>query len=241
MHRCWPMERTRAMGDMPIRAQSVSDGLRHRRWLPGHGKPSPTPGARIGPAQIHFRAAHPAGPVRRDAGGTCAARSAPFRPAASIHRLLVRPAARDRGPVPDKPEGVGAAGPGVSGEFSVQSSRTRHIMCRMRNALVGILLAAMVALTTLVAQDKKPPSKLVLTAKNGNVTYDHAAHAKRAKNECKTCHPAQWPQDAKAPLNFKTAMHRPAEANKISCGRCHRAGGEAFETKGNCAKCHVKG
>jgi c(7)-type cytochrome triheme protein len=113
-------------------------------------------------------------------------------------------------------------------------------MAVMRTALAGLLLFTMIALTSMVAQDKKAPTKLVFNAKNGNVTYDHAAHAKRAKNECKTCHPAPWPQDAKAPLNYKTAMHRPSEANKTSCGSCHRAGGEAFETKANCAKCHVR-
>ena len=111
----------------------------------------------------------------------------------------------------------------------------------MRNAFAYLLLFTMIALTSLVAQDKKPPTKLVFAAKNGNVTFDHTAHAKRVKNDCKTCHPANWPQDAKAPLNFKTAMHKPAEAAKISCGACHHPGGTAFETKApNCTKCHVK-
>ncbi|MEO8596752.1 MAG: c(7)-type cytochrome triheme domain-containing protein [Candidatus Solibacter sp.] len=106
-----------------------------------------------------------------------------------------------------------------------------------------VLLFLMIALTSMLAQDKKaPPTKLVFNAKNGNVTYDHTAHAKREKNECKTCHPAQWPQDAKAPLNWKASMHRTAETAKSSCGSCHHAGGTAFETKGNCtSKCHVKG
>ena len=110
----------------------------------------------------------------------------------------------------------------------------------MRNVLAGFLLFAMVALTSMVAQDKKPPTKLVFNAKNGNVTYDHTAHAKRVKNECKTCHPANWPQDAKAPLNWKAAMHKTAETAKTSCGACHHAAGTAFESKGNCTKCHVK-
>ena len=111
----------------------------------------------------------------------------------------------------------------------------------MRNLLAYLLLLAMVALTSVLAQDKKAPAKLVFAAKNGNVTYDHAAHAKREKNECKTCHPAAWPQDAKAPLNFKAAMHKTAEAAKTSCGKCHTPGGAAFEAKGNCTtKCHTK-
>jgi c(7)-type cytochrome triheme protein len=110
----------------------------------------------------------------------------------------------------------------------------------MRNLLAYLLLVSMVALTSLVAQDKKAPTKLVFTAKTGNVTYDHTAHAKREKNECKTCHPALWPQDAKAALNWKAGMHKLAESAKTSCGKCHVAGGAAFETKANCAKCHVK-
>jgi len=117
-------------------------------------------------------------------------------------------------------------------------------MTGMRNALAYVLLFTMVALTSMPAQDqkdKKVPTKLVFAAKNGNVTYDHTAHAKREKNECKTCHPAQWPQDAKAPLNWKAAMHKTAETAKTSCGSCHHPGGTAFESKGNCtSKCHIK-
>ena len=113
-------------------------------------------------------------------------------------------------------------------------------MAVMRNAPAYFLLFTMLALTSMVAQDKKAPTKLVFAAKNGNVTFDHTAHAKRAKNECKTCHPAQWPQDAKAPLNWKAAMHKTAETAKTSCGSCHHPAGHAFESKGNCTKCHVK-
>ena len=99
----------------------------------------------------------------------------------------------------------------------------------------------MIALTAMLAQDKKPPASLVFQAKTGNVTYDHAAHAKREKNDCKVCHTALWPQDAKAPVGFKANMHKTAETQHTSCGFCHHAGGKAFETKGNCtSKCHVK-
>jgi c(7)-type cytochrome triheme protein len=107
--------------------------------------------------------------------------------------------------------------------------------------IIGLFVALCVICgLSAVAQEKKPPAKLVLKAKTGNVTYDHAAHAKRAKNDCKVCHDKLWPQSAAAPLNFKAAMHKTAEANKTSCGACHHAGGTAFETKGNCTKCHVK-
>ena len=101
-----------------------------------------------------------------------------------------------------------------------------------------ILLLAMVGLTASLAQ-VKPPVKLVFPAKNGSVTFDHAAHVKLEKNNCKTCHPALFPQDAKTPLGFKPP-HKNEEDKKISCGACHRPGGSAFETKGHCTKCHVR-
>ena len=93
----------------------------------------------------------------------------------------------------------------------------------------------------ILAQDKKPPEKLSLATKNGNVTFDHAAHVKRANRDCAACHDKLFKQDAKAPLNFKAGLHKTAEAAKTSCGACHGPGGTAFESKGNCAKCHVKG
>jgi c(7)-type cytochrome triheme protein len=114
----------------------------------------------------------------------------------------------------------------------------------MRNLLAFLLLVSMAGLTAMVmAQEKKgaaAPAKLVFQTKNGNVTFDHPGHVKRAKNDCKTCHPALWPQDAKAPLNFKAAMHKTAVEKKTSCGFCHHPGGQSFTTTGNCAKCHAK-
>jgi c(7)-type cytochrome triheme protein len=108
------------------------------------------------------------------------------------------------------------------------------------------LLLSMLAFTGALAQQKQKktavtPAKLTFQAKNGNVSFNHAEHAKREKNECKTCHPAPWPQDAKAPLKWKAGMHKTAETAKTSCGVCHRPGGSAFASQGNCTKCHVKG
>ena len=110
----------------------------------------------------------------------------------------------------------------------------------MRKLLPYTLLLSMLGLAALLAQDKTPPTKLTFQAKNGNVTFDHAAHMKREKGDCKVCHPSLFPQDAKAPLNFKAAMHKTAEEKHTSCGSCHHPGGAAFETKGNCNKCHVR-
>ncbi|MBZ5552841.1 MAG: hypothetical protein LAO21_08990 [Acidobacteriia bacterium] len=85
----------------------------------------------------------------------------------------------------------------------------------------------------------KAPDKIVFEAKPGKVTFDHAKHLEREKNDCKACHDKLFPQ-SKAPLNFAAGMHKPAEAKKASCAACHVAGGKAFESKGNCNKCHVK-
>jgi c(7)-type cytochrome triheme protein len=111
----------------------------------------------------------------------------------------------------------------------------------MRKTLGYCLFLAMLGLTALLAQTKTPPTKLVIKAKPGNITFDHTAHVKREKNDCKVCHTALFAQDAKAPLAFKPP-HKNEEDKKTSCGSCHRAGGTAFETKANCTngKCHVK-
>jgi c(7)-type cytochrome triheme protein len=114
-------------------------------------------------------------------------------------------------------------------------------MIRFRH--LSVLLAAFLLSTgiAVLGQDKKAPDKLVFKSKMGDVPFNHAEHVKLSKNDCKTCHPKTWPQDATAPLNYKAAMHKTAEAKKTSCAECHHAGGTAFESKGNCAKCHVKG
>jgi c(7)-type cytochrome triheme protein len=104
--------------------------------------------------------------------------------------------------------------------------------------LIASFVLSVVALGVL-AEEKKPPAKLTFEAKMGNITYDHAAHLQRAKGDCKVCHDKLWPQE-KAPLNFKAGVHKPAEAGHTSCGACHAPGGMAFESKGNCNKCHVK-
>jgi c(7)-type cytochrome triheme protein len=85
----------------------------------------------------------------------------------------------------------------------------------------------------------KTPKELVFTSTKGDVTFNHALHAKRESNNCKACHDKLFPESS-APLNFKSAEHKTAETAKTSCGGCHYPGGDAFEAKGNCAKCHAK-
>src|SRR5437773_11045297 len=83
----------------------------------------------------------------------------------------------------------------------------------MRKTFGCVLLLSMLGLTAMVAQNKTPPAKFVIQAKPGNVTFDHAAHAKREKNDCKVCHTALFKQDAKAPLAFKPP-HKKEEDKK---------------------------
>lgn len=115
-----------------------------------------------------------------------------------------------------------------------------YSLIAMRTLIACVLTSTLICAFGLLAQEKKAPDKLTFNAKNGNVTYDHAAHAKRVKGDCKTCHEGLFKQDSKAPLNFKAGMHAPAVTAKTSCGHCHNPSGPAFDVKGNCAKCHVK-
>ena len=110
----------------------------------------------------------------------------------------------------------------------------------MRNLFLN-LTAGFVALVLVGLAAEKPPEKLVFESKMGNVTFQHAKHLERAKGDCKVCHDKLFQQSAKAPLNYKAAMHKTAEASKTACAACHVAGGTAFVTTGNCVKCHVKG
>jgi len=117
------------------------------------------------------------------------------------------------------------------------------MMRPMRNSFVSFVALSVIGVMGLVAQmAKTPPDTLTFQAKMGKVTFKHAAHATRVKSDCKVCHPALFQQSATAPLNYKAGMHKPAETAKTACGSCHRPGGTAFESKGNCTnKCHVKG
>jgi c(7)-type cytochrome triheme protein len=111
----------------------------------------------------------------------------------------------------------------------------------MRKLMTYVLTFFLFGSIALQAQDKTPPPKLVFPTKLGNVTFDHALHAGREKNDCKRCHTALFPQDAKAPLGYRPP-HRTSEEKRESCGACHRPEGSAFESRGNCgaSKCHVR-
>jgi len=106
--------------------------------------------------------------------------------------------------------------------------------------ILSLFLLAFALAAGFEALAQKPPEKVVFQAKMGNVTFDHAAHLKRANGNCKTCHDGLFQQSSTAPINFKANLHKTAETAKTSCGACHNPGGPSFESKSNCAKCHVK-
>jgi len=109
--------------------------------------------------------------------------------------------------------------------------------------IVWLLMAGLLSSAGFIAA-QDVPDKIVFPSKTGNVSFNHTAHSQRAKEDCSACHPALFPQ-SRAPINYKARMHKTAETAKTSCGGCHNPSGgplavKAFETKGNCAKCHVR-
>jgi c(7)-type cytochrome triheme protein len=113
----------------------------------------------------------------------------------------------------------------------------KHSILRIFTFAACLMAVLLLGTTALLAQ---APAKMTFATKNGNVNFDHAAHVKRANGDCSSCHDKLFPKDGKAALNYKPAMHKTAEAQGTSCGACHHAGGAAFESKANCAKCHTK-
>jgi c(7)-type cytochrome triheme protein len=115
---------------------------------------------------------------------------------------------------------------------------------------IAILPAALTALAALMlaapphsftqTDPPKGPIKLTFTAKPGDVTYYHFAHAKRLNGNCSACHPKLFQQNTAAPLKFAGDSHRPAVKQQTSCGACHRTGGSGFSVENNCQKrCHT--
>jgi c(7)-type cytochrome triheme protein len=98
----------------------------------------------------------------------------------------------------------------------------------MRLVITFLITISLASVGTVTAQDKKPPRTLVFPSKAGEVTFNHAAHLKREKDDCATCHDKLWPQSAKVPVK-----------SSAGCGTCHHAEGKSFEMKGNCIKCHA--
>jgi c(7)-type cytochrome triheme protein len=84
-----------------------------------------------------------------------------------------------------------------------------------------------------------PPDTILIASKYGDVTYTHKQHYDRVGGDCSVCHTKVFPQSL-APLNYKKALHRAAEASMTSCAYCHAVGGSAFAADSNCIKCHAQ-
>jgi len=99
----------------------------------------------------------------------------------------------------------------------------------------------MAALPSAADDERLFPVRLVIPASEGGVTFDHFLHAQRVKFDCAVCHASLWPKDSTSSLGFSAFGHRTAETNKAGCANCHRAGGCAFASEGNCTnRCHAK-
>lgn len=85
---------------------------------------------------------------------------------------------------------------------------------------------------------KSPPDTILIESPAGNVTFTHKKHYERVNSDCSTCHPKVF-QQSRAPLNYKKALHRAAEASMTSCAYCHSIGNSAFAADSNCTKCHA--
>ena len=84
----------------------------------------------------------------------------------------------------------------------------------------------------------EPPDTILIESPYGNVTFTHKKHYERVNGDCTKCHPKVFPQ-SRAPLNYKKALHRAAEASMTSCAYCHSSGNSAFAADSNCTKCHA--
>jgi predicted CXXCH cytochrome family protein len=92
-------------------------------------------------------------------------------------------------------------------------------MKKVLSAMIMVVFAASAALAA------APPDKVTMTAKNGNVTFDHKKHS--ASGDCKVCHGEETP--AKLTLG-KVAAHK-------LCIDCHKAKGAG---PAKCGECHKK-
>jgi len=75
-------------------------------------------------------------------------------------------------------------------------------------SLILLALSIAAAFNALLAQ-KTPPEQIVFTAKTGNVTFNHAAHTKRANNDCQTCHDKLFPNPGRRSISKQACTRQP--------------------------------
>ena len=108
--------------------------------------------------------------------------------------------------------------------------------------LIGLMIfGSLAGVPRATATDKVFAVRMVIPASQGGVTFLHFLHAERVKFDCSVCHASLFKQDATAGLGYAPAGHQAAEDQKAACASCHRAGGGAFASQGNCStRCHSK-
>ncbi len=97
-------------------------------------------------------------------------------------------------------------------------------------ALTALAILAIVGAAMAVAPGKTTEWETSM----GKVTFDGKTHAD-AGLKCTDCHPGTFQMKAGS-FDATMADHN---AGEKYCWTCHN-GDKAFETKGNCNKCHVK-
>lgn len=90
----------------------------------------------------------------------------------------------------------------------------------MKKLLVAAMLVAFASATAFAAG----PDSVTLTAKNGNVTFNHKAHA--AAGDCKACHGDAAPGKLTLGKDKGHALckgcHETKKAGPTKCGECHK-------------------
>jgi hypothetical protein len=88
----------------------------------------------------------------------------------------------------------------------------------MKKLLIAALLVAFAAVPALAADT------VVMSAKNGDVTFNHKVH--RESMECKVCHGEGTPGKIELDKNSAHALckdcHKDKGAGPTKCGDCHK-------------------
>jgi predicted CXXCH cytochrome family protein len=91
-------------------------------------------------------------------------------------------------------------------------------MKKVMSAMIMVVFAASAAMAAAA------PDTVTMTAKNGNVAFNHKAHA--AGGDCKSCHgegtPAKVDLDKAAAHKLCIDCHKAKSAGPTKCGECHK-------------------
>ena len=126
-------------------------------------------------------------------------------------------------------------------QLGLISGESHPILTYMRSLIGVLILGSLAAPPPATATEKVFPIRLVIAASQGGVTFLHFLHAERVKFDCSVCHASLFRQDASVALKYAPGGHQTAEDRKAACAGCHREGGGAFASQGNCStRCHSK-